>query len=125
MTRDSAPGNVPKTALEKKQAEKERLHQLWLVQFEKQKKTLMTGEWKHQAAALCHVLDHLTVDDGQTLIDMAVVWRATNSATRSLVLHLISSAMVELRTRLEMPPFDDPMPDEEDNAFMKIRRILA
>jgi hypothetical protein len=119
------PEVVPKTALEKKEADQERLFDLWLVQFNKQKKGLLEGPYAGSAAALCSVLENLTLEDGDMLIEVARGWQGADRKTRELVLHLISIAMMELRCRHDLPPFDDPIFGQDDNAFLIIRKLLT
>ena len=114
---------VPKTWEEKKAAASERLHESWLEGFNKQKKALMTGKYGNLARILCLKLDSLHLDDGDLLIEMSNIWVSADRNTRHLVLQLIDSAMVELRQRNFLCPFDDPL--EGDNAFLQIRKILS
>ena len=116
---------VPKTAQEKKQAEQDKLHELWLEDFAKKKQALLDSKYGAQALALCAKLEALSLDDGDLLIEMAKVWQYVDHNTRFLVLNLIDSAMVELRERHMWPPIDDPLPDEPDSAFISIRKILS
>jgi hypothetical protein len=116
---------VPKTAQEKQKAEKDRLHELWLIEFDKRKQTLLKGEHAGPARALCSMLDTIGLDDGDLIIEVAQSWQAAPRSTRFLVLQLIDEALVALRERHLMPPFDDPLWGEEDNVFLRIRRLLT
>jgi len=75
--------------------------------------------------ALCAKLEDLRIEDGDLLIEMTRVWQPADRNTRFLVLHLIDSAMTELRERYLLSPFDDPIFDEPPNAFLLIRDILS
>jgi hypothetical protein len=116
---------VPKTAQEKADVAKAKQWELYLDELEKRRKVLVTGPYAGTAEALIAFLKALTLDDGEKLVDMAMVWQSAPRMTRFLVLQLIDEAMINLRTMNGMPPFDDPLWDEEDNAFIRIRRILT
>ena len=117
--------NVPKSGLEKAQFAKDKLWDLYLVELEKRRKILAAGPYAGTAEALIEFLKQLTLDDGDVLIDMAMIWQGAPRTTRFLVLQLIDEAMINLRERNGLPPFDDPMFDEPDNAFISIRKILS
>lgn len=116
---------VPKTAQEKAAAEKAKLWDQYLVELEKRRKVLTSGPYAGTAEALVAFLKQLTLSDGERLIEMAMVWQSAPSSTRFLVLQLIDEAMINLRLMNGMPPFDDPLWDEEPNAFLTIRRLLT
>jgi hypothetical protein len=116
---------VPKTAMEKAEVEKDKLWQQYLVELEKRRAVLVSGPYAGTAEALIAFLKQLTFDDGDRLIEMTMIWQGAPSSTRFLVLQLIDEAMINLRQRHGLPLFDDPLWDEEDNAFIKIRRILS
>jgi hypothetical protein len=113
------------TPQEKKQAEQEKLHQLWLEDFTKRKKVLLGGKYGAQAMALCAKLEALTFDDSDLLIDLAKVWLPTDRETRAMVISLIYSAVIELRERHGLSPFDDPLWDEPPNTITIIIKLLS
>jgi hypothetical protein len=116
---------VPKTAVEKKQAEADRLHELWLAGQAKRKQKLLDGPFGGSAKALCAVLDKIDFDSGETLIAIAETWRGTPREVRFQVLQLIDEAMIDLRERNGMTPFDDPIDLDETNCFLTCRSILT
>ena len=116
----------------KREAEKAKLWELYLEELEKRRKVLISGPYAGTAEALFQFLKALTFDDGERLVDMAMVWQSAPRTTRFLVLQMIDEAMIELRTRNGFAPFDDPLPeglaapgDETTNAFLRIQKILA
>ena len=117
-----AEANTPEA---KAKAEKDKLWNLYLDELEKRRKVLVSGPYAGTAEALIAFLKQLSLSDGEELVQMAMIWQSAPSTTRFLVLQLISEAMMNLRIRNGMAPFDDPLWDEEDNAFIRIRRILS
>lgn len=97
----------------------------YLEELEKRRKILTSGPYAGTAEALVAFLKALTLDDGEQLIEMAAIWQGAPSTTRYLVLQMIDEAMINLRERNGLAPFDDPLWDEPDNAFITIRRMLA
>lgn len=120
------------TPLEKAKAAKEKLWNLYLDELEKRRKILVSGPYAGTAEALIGFLKELKLDDGEKLIQMAMVWQSAPRTTRFLVLQLIDEAMVYLRVKNGMSPFDDPLPEtmvvageETENAFLRIRNLLS
>ena len=97
----------------------------YLEELEKRRKVLTSGPYAGTAEALVAFLKSLTLDDGEMLIEMAAVWQSAPWTTRFLVLQMIDEAMIMVRERNGLPPFDDPLWEEEDNAFITIRRMLS
>lgn len=116
---------VPKTALEKAQAAKDKLWEQYLAELEKRRKVLTSGPYAGTAEALVAFLKTLTMEDGDKLIEMAMVWQGAPSTTRFLVLQLIDEAMINLREMNGLAPFDDPIDPNETNAFLTIKKLLS
>jgi hypothetical protein len=112
------------TPEEKRQAAQIKLHELWLEDFNKQKLALLRGPYGPTATAFCIMLTKLRMEDGDKLIELSRVWQSTDKDTRFMVLRLIDSALVELRERHMLSPFDDPL-DDDLNVFLIIRRMLS
>jgi hypothetical protein len=51
-------------------------------------------------------------------------WKATDTDTRFLALHLVNSTIVRLHEERGLPPFDDALPGEPPTAFQIIREML-
>ena len=52
-------------------------------------------------------------------------WSVVDADTRAIALFEINNAIVTLRERRGLPPFDDPLPGAPPNAFQVIRKILT
>jgi hypothetical protein len=51
-------------------------------------------------------------------------WASIDAETRLIVLHEINAAVMRLRERNGMEPIDDPLPDQPDNLFRRIKQTL-
>ena len=69
----------------------------------------------------------MTLDQGAALIELIKggPWRHAAAETRFEVLVLIDTAIVGLRTRCGLPPFDDALPGDRPNVFLHIREVLT
>ena len=77
-----------------------------------------------EARALVAFLATITMTEATALIEMVKPWRQADADTRFLVLGLVDTAIVGLRERNRMPPFDDPLPGNPPSAFQIIRTLL-
>ncbi|HEX9321795.1 MAG TPA: hypothetical protein VF913_06700 [Xanthobacteraceae bacterium] len=86
---------------------------------------LLAGPYGAAAAALVEFLDHMN-EAATGLIELvrSGPWRDADEDTRFLVILLIDRALVRSRERRGLPSFDDPMPDEEPDAFLQLREFL-
>ena len=84
--------------------------------------TLLNGPLSAAARVLVDFLDRMQSDDECGLIDLvrSGPWRDADADTRFLILVLVDAAVIRLRERAELAPFDDPL-DEEKSAFLRIR----
>jgi hypothetical protein len=51
-------------------------------------------------------------------------WASADGDMRLLALRLADAAIVRLRERAGLEPFDDPLPDQPSNAFLSLRELL-
>jgi hypothetical protein len=51
-------------------------------------------------------------------------WRDADDDARFLILALVDAAIIRLRKRDNLVPFDDPIGAEEFNTFLTIRKML-
>ncbi len=52
-------------------------------------------------------------------------WCGADSNTRAEQLALAAAAIVKVREQAGLVPFDDPLPGEPDNLFLKLRSLLS
>jgi hypothetical protein len=86
---------------------------------------LLSGPFGADAQALIDFLEHMELSDGSDLIEQVQSgpWRGADENTRFLILVLIDAAIIHLRERTVLAPFDDPL-DEKSNVFLLIRKLL-
>ena len=127
-----APTKPPRKArdaarqVDKEQQDRERLfvaHRRWRKQAID---TLLNGPLSAAARVLVDFLDRMQSDDECGLIDLvrSGPWRDADADTRFLILVLVDAAVIRLRERAGLVPFDDPLRDEESNTFLTIRKLL-
>ena len=51
-------------------------------------------------------------------------WRNADDDKRFQILSIVNAAIVSLRERHKLPPFEDPLPGAPLNAFLVIRELL-
>jgi hypothetical protein len=125
QSEDSAP-MVP-TKLEKEQRDN-------TVQFQRYKKAvraeseaLLNSQHGANYRILLAILKRMTPQSSRELIDYVkgARWIAQcDQDQKFTVLSVIDMAIIRLRIRDGRAPFDDPLPDEPDSAFVVIRRII-
>lgn len=86
---------------------------------------LLAGPHGAVAQALIDFLEQMVLSDGRGLIELVQSgpWHGADEDTRFLILVLVDAAVVQLRERTDLNPFDDPL-DEKSNAFLLIRKLL-
>ena len=112
-------------ARQKELRERDYLFNEWRKWHAKRKQELLTGPYAEAATKLADFLEHMDIGDANVLVELveSQCWRMCDDDTRFLVTDLISHAIVYLRERADMEPFDDPI-DGETNAFLTIRELL-
>jgi hypothetical protein len=110
---------------DKEQQERERLseaHRRWRKEAID---ALLNGPLGAAARALVDFLDHMQSDErGLIELVQSGPWRGADADTRILILVLVDAAIIHLRERAGLVPFDDPLRDEESNTFLTIRKLL-
>jgi hypothetical protein len=114
------------TRREKALQERDRLslaHQRWRKEAFN---ALLKGPHGAAAQTLIDFLEHMEVSDAPELIAhvSAGPWRGVDADARFLILVLVDAAIIHLRERAGLVPFDDPLRDEESNTFLTIRKLL-
>jgi len=122
-----APRKVRLRAAKKRAAEKDRLQAGWRAWRKERREALLAGPHGRTARELLRLVDALTLDDGDALIEAVLrgPWCKADPDTRAEILSLIDRALIELRERHDLAPFDDALPGEQPNAFLVLRGLLA
>jgi hypothetical protein len=91
------------------------------------REALLAGQHGDAARCLIDFFEDMGLHDGAALIRLVErrQWRSADFDTRLEILALIDSAIISLRERHGLPPFDDALPAEPPNAFLLIREALA
>jgi xanthine/CO dehydrogenase XdhC/CoxF family maturation factor len=80
----------------------------------------------HGAQALVEFLNSMDLQAEPELLEhvRSGPWHDADEDTRFLILVIIDAALVRLRERQGMPPFDDPLPGEAPSAFLELQEWL-
>jgi hypothetical protein len=123
-----APRKARMRAAEKRAAktdDRENLARLYACWRRERVETLIAGHGE-AVLRLLAFLDSMTIDHAAELI--AVIeqgpWRSVDADTRFQVLVLVDAAIVRLREKYGLTPFDDPLVGEPPNAFQIIKGLL-
>lgn len=92
---------------------------------EERLEALLAGPLGDAARGLIEFLNGMTLHDGAALVAAAETWRGADGETRHKILALIDTAVVTLRERHGLPPYDDSLPGEPLNVFLLIRGALS
>jgi hypothetical protein len=78
-------------------------------------------------AELLALLGRLRPGDAERLVEFVATKRDQwpDRDLRHVVLARIDNAIIELRERSGLPPFDDPLPGEPANCFLMVRDLLS
>ncbi len=88
---------------------------------------LLAGQHGDATRRLIGFLGSMTLDQGAALVALIVQgpWRQAGADTRFEILALVDGAIITLRERRGMSPFDDALPGERANVFLAIREALS
>jgi len=113
-------------AREKAFTERDAQFQTWQREHREQLDAALAGPYGEKLAALLGALESLTLETADALIQRAHAdgWDAADGDTRFLVLRLIDAAIVRLRERAGLAPFDDPLFHQPPDAFLTLREML-
>jgi hypothetical protein len=86
----------------------------------------LTGAHGAMVAELMAVLDRLELNSAAILLAAVqrTDWHDVDPNTRFTVLHQINETISRLRERNSMPAIDDPLPDQPDNVFRRIKKLM-
>jgi hypothetical protein len=129
----SAPAKARQRAAEKRAEtrerdkaleERDRQARMWRAWRRAKIEELLAGPYGTDVKALVDFLEQLS--SASELIEFIKCgpWHNADSNTRFVVLGLVDLAIVEVREKRGLPPFDDPLPGEPPNAFLTIREWL-
>jgi hypothetical protein len=125
----SAPVKARQRAAEKCAARRaddlEKLGGQWRAWHDERRDALLAGEHGAAAAALIEFLAGMTPHDGVRLVALAAPWAKTDANVRHEILVLVDAAIIALRERHGLLPFDDALPGESANIFLQIREALS
>jgi hypothetical protein len=112
-------------ALEKQLEEQKQL--LTRREQKERHEALLAGPYADAAHELFVLLDRLTFADSGRLIELvrSGPWTGADADTRHTVLSACDWAIIRVRERAGLAPFDDPLPGAPDNAFLVLRTMLA
>ena len=112
--------------LDGKKAEQNVLYVQWQKWKEDRRKELCEGPHGQAATDLSVFLDAMHMGQAEELIDFVRLgpWQNADRDARFMVLDMISNTITYKREQLGLEPFDDPLPDDEPNAFVIIRDLL-
>jgi hypothetical protein len=102
---------------------------LWKEWHAKRRDQLMAGRYRAEAKELADFLETTTLESGQNILSFIArgPWHDADGDTRFLVLGLVSSRIMMLRTQEGLSPFNDSIPfsDEPPTCFEIIRAMLS
>jgi len=113
-------------AQEKALAERGAQFRVWQREHREQLDAALAGPLGAKLAALLGALESLTLETIDGLIERvrADDWVSADGDTRFLVLRSINAAIVRLRERAGLEPFDDPPFDLPPDTFLTLRELL-
>jgi hypothetical protein len=99
----------------------------WRAWRRERVEALLSGSYEAKTRALIAFLRTMTLRDGAKLIEhvQANGWRGADHNARLEALSLINRAIIRLRERNNLPPFDDPLPNERSTAFIIVRELFG
>lgn len=111
---------------EKELAEQAYLLRAWRKWHAEQLEEALAGAHGAQLAELVTALDRLELDSAAMLLDFMqrTDWSSVSYDVRLTALHQINESICRLRERHGLPPIDDGVPGQPDNAFRRIKAAL-
>jgi hypothetical protein len=107
--------------------ERSELFRRWQTWHRQQVEELRAGPYAGAVQELAGFLEGMCLTSGGDLIELVRrgPWRDVDPDTRFQVLRLIDAALMQLRERHDLPPFDDALPGEAPTVFQIIREELG
>lgn len=88
-------------------------------------RALLDGPYGDAAKALLVALKNLPAPAMLWAQLKAGPWQTADADTRHEILSLVGHAIMKHREAQGLLPFNDPLPDQPDNLFLKLRELLA
>ena len=112
---------------EKKPADKTQLSRLYRAWRREHVEALLTGPYGEQARALLAYLRTMRQPSGLIAFVKSQHWNDADQNTRNEIFALIDTMIIRQREKLNLVPFDDPLPfsDAPANSFLFLRDYLA
>jgi hypothetical protein len=78
-------------------------------------------------AELLRAIDNLAHLKPSQLVGLVrtIDWATIDYDSRYVVLHELNAAITKLRERRGLPPIDDPLPEQPDNAYRIVKAIMT
>jgi hypothetical protein len=128
--RQRATENRRAKAAEKALAERDSLFSLWKLWKRERLDALLSGSHGAAVSELVAFLQTMTLEDatlngGANLIKRVRInnWERADADIRFEILALVDAAIIAVRERAKLTPFDDPLGDSPD-AFLTLRELL-
>jgi hypothetical protein len=108
-------------------AERAQLFRLYRRQRKEDIGALLAGPYGAAAQILIDFLENTGPTSAPDLIErvQSGPWHVADRDTRALIFGLIDAALIQLRERAGLAPFDDPLPGEKTDVFLVIREMLS
>jgi hypothetical protein len=113
-----------RTAADTKLVDDQKLLRTWRNWHREQLEEALAGVHGAVMAGLMAELKALR--SARALVDFIAAqdWAAVDAETRLIALHEISTAICKLRERAGLPPLDDPLPGQPNNAYRIIKAMF-
>jgi hypothetical protein len=115
-----------KRTKDEKLAETRELSRAWKIYQQERLDAALASAHGVVVAELMVLLDRLELNSAATLLDAVrrTDWSDVSYDIRLTLLHQVNQAITRLRERNGMPAIDDPLPDQPDNVFRRIKQLM-
>lgn len=128
VVQSDADAPMKPSAQEQEQIDQSKQMKVYRAWVKERRAALATGPHDKDIAGLLQLMDSLTVESVPALVAFVkqAAWlRRADAHTRHEVLALVSHALIRLRKKLGLAPFDDALFDEPPLAFEQIRKEIT
>jgi hypothetical protein len=111
---------------DKELADNARLLRAWRAFHCEEKAAVLAGPYARTLAELFRAFANIECVQPAQLVGLVgmINWSDIDSTIRLTVLHELNSAIVRYREKRGLPPIDDPLPGEPDNAFRIVKKLF-